>query len=154
MSLPKKIALGLALLLVAIQFIRPARNLSTAAPGAKDITVLHPPPPEVKAVLARACYDCHSDNTRYPWYANVQPVGWWLARHVNEGKRELNFSHFGDYPPVRAARKLTKTIDETKDGEMPLWSYTLVHRNARLTPAEIAELADWARTARARVTGP
>src|SRR6267142_1784670 len=97
----KKILPGLALLLVAIQFYRPARNLS-AAPGPNDINVKHPLPPAVKTLLANACYDCHSNNTRYPWYADVQPIAWWLGRHIDEGKRHLNFSEFGRYPPKRA----------------------------------------------------
>ncbi len=151
MPLVRRILLGLAVIFAAIQLVRPARNVSSAPPGPDDISVVHPPPPAVKAVLDRACYDCHSDNTRYPWYANVQPVGWLLAHHVNDGKRDLNFSHFGEYPPSRAARKLTKTMEETERHEMPLWSYTLIHRDARLGPADIAAVSAWARAARAQV---
>ncbi len=137
-----------AVLLVGAQFIRPAKNLSAAAPGPDDLTVLRPPPPEVKAVLERACYDCHSNTTRYPWYASIQPIGWWLADHVKEGKAHLNFSSFGAYPAKRQERKLNELLDEVEEGHMPLASYKLVHADARLTPAEIKALTDWAAAVR------
>jgi hypothetical protein len=137
-----------AVLLVGAQFIRPAKNLSTAAHGPDDLTVLRPPAPEVKAVLERACFDCHSNNTRYPWYAEIQPIGWWLADHVKEGKAHLNFSNFGTYPAKRQERKLNELMDEVEEGQMPLTSYKLVHADARLTPDEIKALTDWAATVR------
>ena len=95
-----KILLGLAVVFLVIQFIRPAKNLSaaTAFAGPADITVLHPPSPAVRQILAESCYDCHSNHTRYPWYAEIQPVSWWLAHHIKEGRRELNFSEFGNFP--------------------------------------------------------
>lgn len=143
-SLVKKIALGGVFALAIIQFVRPAKNIAATGPGPNDITVLHPTSPEVTAILAKACYDCHSDRTRYPWYAEVQPVGWWLAHHVKEGKRELNFSEFGAYAPARAARKLKAVDRMLNKNAMPLTSYTLIHRDAVLTPAEAKALIDWA----------
>ena len=115
-SLLKKILVVLFIALVAIQFFPAARNVSTAAPGPNDITVMYPTPPAVKAILAESCYDCHSDNTRYPWYTRIQPVGWWMQQHVTEGLDELNFSQFGTYTPKRARKKMDETIQETKDG--------------------------------------
>ena len=147
----KSIALGALIVFAGIQLVRPARNLGPIEPGREDVTVLHPTPPEVKSILARACYDCHSDRTRYPWYAEVQPVGWWLAEHVNDGKRHLNFSRFGSYTPDRAARKMTQTIKETEDGGMPLESYLWIHRDAQLSKDEVAALAAWARSVRQRI---
>ena len=144
----KIILLVFAVLLLGAQFIRPAKNISTAAPGPDDLTVLRPPTPEVKAVLERACFDCHSNTTRYPWYAEIQPIGWWLADHVKEGKAHLNFSTFGTYPAKRQSRKLEELIDEVEEGHMPLTSYKLVHTDARLTPAEIKALTDWAASVR------
>ena len=98
-----------------------------------------------------ACYDCHSNTTRYPWYANIQPVGWWLASHVNDGKQHLNFSEFAAYSPKRAAKKFDQIIDEVTDREMPLASYKLGHPDARLTNAQSKLLTDWAATTRDRV---
>jgi hypothetical protein len=105
---------------------------------------VYPTPPEVRQLLIVACYDCHSDTTRYPWYANIQPAAWWLASHVNDGKEHLNFSEFGSYSSKRAARKLQQCIDELDDGTMPLKSYKIVHTDARLTDAQIKTLSDWA----------
>ncbi len=139
----KKILLGGVVLLVAAQFIGPEKNLSTGV-SPNDITLKHAVPAEVKALLTRACYDCHSNQTHYPWYAEVQPFAWWLDRHIKAGKRNLNFSEFTTYPPKRAAKKLNELIDEVEQHEMPLKSYTWAHPEARLTPAEIKSLAAWA----------
>lgn len=151
----KKILVVLVVAAVAIQFFPAAKNISaTAVPGPNDITVLHPTSPAVKAILAESCYDCHSDNTRYPWYTHIQPVGWVMQRHVNEGRRELNFSQFGTYTAKRAAHKMEEFVKETKDREMPLTSYLLVHRNAKLTDAQIQQLVAWADGVRARIPAP
>jgi len=139
----KKLLLGLLVVLVGIQFIRPAKNLGPVEPGPNDLTSLFATPPRIRALLAKACYDCHSDRTRYPWYAEVQPVGWWLAHHIDEGKRHLDFSRFASYIPQRADHKLAAAIREIRDEEMPLGSYTLIHRDADLTEAESAELTAW-----------
>ncbi len=153
-SLLKKL-LGLAAIgAVAIQFFPVTKNLSSAAPGADDIAVRYPTSPEVKAILAESCYDCHSDRTRYPWYTRIQPVGWWMQHHVDEGKRELNFSRFGSYTPNRARKKMAETIKETRDREMPLTSYLLTHREAKLTATQVQQLLDWADSIRARIPAP
>lgn len=149
----KKILLGVVVLLAAAQLVRPAKNLSTAA-GPDDISVKHPVPARVGTVLQKACYDCHSNNTHYPWYAEVQPVGWWLRWHVNDGKRHLNFSEFGAYTAKRAGKKLEELADEVAQREMPLSSYTWLHPEARLTPEEIKLVADWAESLRAEISPP
>ena len=145
---------GFVVLAAGGQLIRPAKNLSPDGPGPADLAGLHPPPAAVKAVLERACYDCHSNHTRYPWYADIQPVGWWLASHVKEGKSHLNFSTFGAYPAQRQLRKLDELIEEVEAGEMPLASYKLTHPDARLSPDEIRALTDWARAVRGRLPAP
>jgi hypothetical protein len=148
-----KILLALAVLLGAIQAIRPAKNLSAAEPftGKNEITVLHPASPEVRQILAASCYDCHSNTTHYPWYAEVQPVGWWLAKHVKDGRRHLNFSEFGTYTTKRQMKKLEEVCDEVKDHGMPLKSYTLVHDDARLTAPQAAALIQWAEAAQDKI---
>ena len=138
----KKSLLGLLVLLIGIQFIRQTKNGGPAS-GPHDILVQHPTTAEVRHILETACYDCHSNHTRYPWYAEVQPVGWWLADHIKEGKAHVNFSEFGQLTPKRAARKLQQCADEVTDGGMPLTSYKLVHAEARLTDIQQKTLADW-----------
>lgn len=142
MTLKKKILLGLGVVGVAIQFIRPAKNDSPDGPDA--LAVKYPPPPEVKQLLETACYDCHSNRTRYPWYAQIQPTGWWLASHINDAKEQLNFSEFAAYTEHRRAKKLLSLADEVNDRSMPLPSYTWIHRDAKFTDAQIKTLADWA----------
>lgn len=150
MKLLKKILLGLVVLFVAIQFVRPAKNIAARA-SENDITDHHPTPPTVKQLLAVACYDCHSDTTRYPWYANVQPVAWWLDDHIREGKAHLNFSQFATYSPKRAANKMDELDDAVTGHDMPLLSYRLGHPDARLTPAQIKLLTDWADSVREQI---
>lgn len=152
--LTKRILFGFGVLAVGVQFIRPTPNRSSAPAGPSDITASYPTPPEVKAILARACNDCHSDATRYPWYAHVQPAGWWLANHIADGKRHLNFSQFGSYSPDRAAHKIEELIEETEERKMPLRSYTFLHPDARLSDAEIAAVTDWARSIARRLPPP
>ena len=127
---------------VLIQFIQPARNQSGQVLQT-DLTKTFAVPSNVKSVLEVACYDCHSNKTRYPWYANIQPGGWWLAKHIKDGKDELNFSEFGSYSPRRQANKLRAIQNSINDGSMPLSSYTLLHKNARLTNDQKALLIEW-----------
>lgn len=138
-----KLLLGFVALFVLAQFIRPARNVSTAPTTPADLATRFPPPPEVQRSLERACYDCHSNNTRYPWYAQIQPVGWWLARHVKDGKRHLNFNEFFTYSPKKQAHRLRDSVEEIEQHEMPLPSYVWIHRDAKLSPEDIAALRAW-----------
>jgi hypothetical protein len=144
MNKKKIFLLGCALLFVAIQFARPQKNLSTAPAGQDDLATHYAAPPEVRRILETACYDCHSDRTRYPWYAEVQPVGWFLASHVRDGKRELNFSEFAAYTTHTQAKKLEALSDRVEGRDMPLKSYTWIHRDAILTDGQITTLSDWA----------
>lgn len=146
----KKILLALLGLVLIAQFVRPAKNAS-AGTGPNDITTRHPVPANVSALLQRACYDCHSNHTHYPWYAAVQPVGWWLAKHVKDGKRHLNFSEFAAYTPKRAQTKAGEIIDEVEQKKMPLKSYTWMHPDSRLTPEEIRLITDWAEELEAKI---
>ena len=111
----KKIALIIVALLVIIQFIRPERNVSTAI-SANDISTKFAVPENLKPVLEKACNDCHSNNTYYPWYSNVQPVGWWLQYHVNDGKRELNFNEFASYHAKKQDHKMKELIERINRG--------------------------------------
>ena len=120
----KKIILGIAVLLVVIQFFRPEKN-SSSTPSTNNIAKKYNTSNEVKVILDKACNDCHSNNTKYPWYSNFQPVAWWLDHHVDEGKGEINFDEFLTYPPKKARHKMEEVNEMVKEGEMPLNSYTL-----------------------------
>lgn len=128
--------------LVIIQFIRPARNTSGQAYPA-DISRIYPMTEKVQGILKTSCYDCHSNNTDYPWYANIQPGGWWLASHIRKGKEELNFNEFGNYPSRRQQSKLKAISNSIKDGTMPISSYTMIHRNAKLSGTERQLILNW-----------
>ena len=135
--------LGLLLTLIAVQFVRSPRNTGVAE-GPSSIVAIHPVPADVHRILTRACYDCHSNSTKYPWYAAVQPVGWWLNRDVTQGRAELNFSEFAVYSRKRAVRRLNQMADEVRKRHMPLKSYRLMHGEAKLTDADIALVSNWA----------
>ena len=129
MNWAKKILLSLLMVLILIQFIQPARNKSSEL-SSTDIKKTFSIPENVQLVLQIACYDCHSNNTNYPWYSKIQPFGWLLAKHIKNGKAELNFNEFSSYSLRRQISKLTGIGNSVKDGTMPLTSYILIHKNA------------------------
>ena len=135
--------LGFALL-VAAQVVRVDR---TNPPVEQDVAA----PPEVDVVLRRACYDCHSNETVWPWYAQVAPISWLLARDVAEGRRELNFSTWSAYDAKKKTKKLKELAEEVAEGEMPPWSYVAVHRDAALSPADVERLRAWTAEERAKL---
>jgi predicted HicB family RNase H-like nuclease len=132
----------LLIVFVGIQFIRPAKNVSEEI-GANDITATYHIPEEVHQMLKVSCYDCHSNNTHYPWYWQVQPVMWFMNDHINEGKRHLNFSEFSSYAARRRYKKLKEISQEIKSGDMALRSYTIIHRNAVLSTAQKMSIENW-----------
>ena len=129
--------------LIVIQFFKPARN---AAPeiATNQIEASYSVPNDVKDVLKVSCYDCHSNTTLYPWYSNIQPGGWLLANHVKNGRSALNFSEFGSYSQRKQTSKLKAIVNSLNDGTMPLKSYSLIHRDARLTNDEKTLIINWA----------
>jgi len=132
----------LAGVLVFIQFIRPASNISMKD-YTTDISRLYPMEGKVQVILRTSCYDCHSNNTNYLWYAQIQPSGWWLDSHIKNGKEELNFNEFGNYSYRRQQSKLKAISNSIKDGTIPISSYTLIHKNARLSKAEQDLIQNW-----------
>jgi len=150
MKILKAIGLLLLVVLVVIQFFHPERNISTAV-APNDISRIYPVDDTVNTILQKACNDCHTNNTRYPWYANIQPVAWWLHDHIREGKRELNFNDFASYRLAKQYHKLDEMIELVEKEEMPLSSYTLIHSDADLTDAEKLALTNWARSIRSEM---
>ena len=139
----KKILLILLFALIVIQFFHPEKNKSEGVQS-NYIGNTYPIPPEVSKILEKACDDCHSNNTRYPWYSKIQPVDWWLDNHIREGKKQLNFDEYTNRPLRVQYHKMEEAIEQIKEGEMPLNSYTWVHKDARLTDEEKDVLISWA----------
>ena len=137
------LAAGIASLVVAQAF----RIDRTNPPITQDIAA----PPEVDGILRRACYDCHSNEVVWPWYSQVAPVSWLLARDVREGRAEVNFSTWDAYDPAKKAKKLKESAEEAAEGEMPPWFYVAVHRHAALTAADVERLQTWVTEERAKL---
>jgi hypothetical protein len=147
--LKKFLKVALIVLVVAFvlaQFIRPAQANPPVDP-AKTLKA----PADVQAILDRSCGDCHSNNTRWPWYAKVAPVSWWLADHVKDGRREINISEFATYSPRKAAHKMEEVCEQVEKGEMPLSTYLPLHPDAKLSDADKARLCAWAKSEQARI---
>ena len=121
---------------LAAQFVRPARR---NPPVTGDL----PAPADVHQLLRRACYDCHSRETVWPWYASIAPVSWLVAHDVDEGREKLDFSIWDTLGPGKRTKKLRESAKEVEEGEMPPWQYRLVHPEARLSEAERAQLLAW-----------
>ena len=150
MSITKKILIGLLGVFIIIQFIKPDKNQSDVVTP-NDIFANFQSENSTKQLIRNACYDCHSNNTVYPWYAEIQPLAWWLADHVKEGKSELNFSEFATYKPKKADHKLEEVIEMIQEGEMPLKSYTLIHDNAKLSDGQKKAIITWAEGLRSQI---
>lgn len=143
-------SVGLLVLAVGVQFKRPNR----ANPPVVEANTLEANvevTPEVETIFARACNDCHSNKTRWPWYSQVAPVSWFVTDHVNHGRKHLNFSEWTRRGPHSGAKTQAEELErirkEVVSGNMPLSSYTLVHRNAALSPDEVRAICEWAEAA-------
>ena len=133
-----RVGKALVVLLVAMQFVPIAR---TNPPVESDVPVAA----ELKAILRRACYDCHSNETRWPWYSRVAPVSWLLANDVKECRREVNFSVWNQYTENRRARKLKEIVEQLEGNKMPQWYYVLVHPEAKLSASDKEMIINWAK---------
>lgn len=143
----KKVLLVLVVLFVVAQFFRPEKNEGNLKSIEPFLAETNPPNP-VKRILKETCYDCHSDVTRYPWYNNITPVNYWLAGHVNDGKKHLNFSNWVDNSTKRKDHKFEEIIEMVEEKEMPLKSYTWTHSEAKLSNSQISAVVEWAKMVR------
>lgn len=149
----KVFIIGLAIIFVGIQFVRIER-LNPPVVAGETLESAVAVPADVSQILARSCNDCHSHNTTYPWYAQVQPFAFYLDDHILEGRSELNFSKFNTYEPKRKARKLEEICEEVTSKAMPLPSYLWIHGDAVLTQSQAQTLCDWTVDARANILLP
>jgi hypothetical protein len=139
---------ALVVVFALLQFANPAR---TNPPVVQDLMATNMPPPHVAALLHAACYDCHSHETKWPWYSHIAPAAWLVVSDVNEGRKHLNLSAWPAADSVRAAKKLDRMSEEIDYREMPPSKYTLLHADARLTDADRKELTGWLDTEAARL---
>jgi hypothetical protein len=144
----KKALIVIVVLFVAAQAVRPERS-NPPVDAAKTLHAGGRVTGEVAAILDRACRDCHSNETRWPWYSHVAPVSWLVARDVRVGRKELSFSTWGDYKPEKRLDKLDEMCKQVREGEMPQFPYPLMHPGSRLTDADTETLCAW--TSRERV---
>ena len=142
MKILKIIALILLIAFIGIQFIPTERNQSEIVPEA-DFLLVNNTPEKIGNLLQVSCYDCHSNNTKYPWYNKIQPIAWFLEDHIIEGKKELNFSEWDDYSNRRKKSKLKSIISQIRDDEMPLFSYTIIHGDAKFSESEKKLVMDY-----------
>ena len=141
-SLLKRIVLGLVVVFAGMQLFRPDRT-NPPVDSAQAVEATATVPPEVDAVFRRACFDCHSSETRWPWYSGVAPMAWGVADHVEEGRAAFNFSQWGAYPVRKRLAILEKVCDEVREGKMPLKQYLWLHRDATLSEADWKSVCDW-----------
>lgn len=137
-----RILLILIIIFIAIQFIKPEKNIHSGIQP-NDISKLYGLPADVDTILMKACKDCRSNNTRYQWYNNIQPVAWFLNNHVIDGKGSFNLNEFITYPVWRQYDKISEVKKQTDKGDMPLSSYALIHKDATLTGSEKNVIEIW-----------
>ncbi|TNF40329.1 MAG: cytochrome C [Cytophagales bacterium] len=137
---------GLILILGAIQLV-PNELPAVQNTNPADISNTGLLDEGMRQTLKNSCYDCHSNETSYPWYSYVAPLSWLVAKDVREGREELNFSHWADYDMMEKLKKLDDIAIEVGEGEMPMEVYTVIHSGAKLNPEQIQEIVTWAENA-------
>ena len=138
----KFVGIGLIAVLIVLQFFQPELNNAPIDPELDMLELLAPPEP-VADVIRDACYDCHSNQTIYPWYNRISPVSWYLFKHIKKGKEDLNFSEYGLLDKADKIGAFADFCDVLDAGTMPLQSYMLIHKDARLTQEESENLCNW-----------
>ncbi len=141
----KKILKILAVAFIVIQLYRPERNISTET-SKNDFLLVEKSPKDISKLIQTSCYDCHSNNTTYPWYAHIAPVSWMMSHHIEEAKEELNFSEWASFTDKRKKHKLEELIEVIEEGDMPLNNYLWMHSEAKLSTSDKETLIRWFRS--------
>lgn len=147
----KKTAIILAILFLGIQSLRIDKTTQPIDPK-KDFISLTIPSENISNTLKIACYDCHSNQPSFPWYTNVAPVSWWIKNHIDEGSKHLNFSEWGTYTEKKKNHKLDECVEMIEGDEMPMYSYTLMHKEAKLTLEQKTELVAFFKAIKSEAT--
>lgn len=138
----KKILVILLVAFVIIQFF-PIDKTNPPLNSGMDFLKIKNTPPEIAQIINTSCYDCHSNETKYPWYSSISPASWFLKNHINEGRKHLNFSIFATYESKRQIHKMEECIKMIEKREMPLESYYIGHQDAKLTDNQRTELVKY-----------
>ncbi len=150
----KKIIKTMVIILVAafivLQFFRIDKT-NPPVVQAETIEASTVVPGDISLILGRSCNDCHTNQTQYPWYANIQPPGWFLKNHIDDGRRKLNFSIWNTYSPAKRSKKLDEICEQIESKEMPIPSYLWIHRDATLSDSDGKALCEWAKQEKAKV---
>src|SRR6476620_5797107 len=135
---------------IVMQFFRIDKTNPTVN-AAETLEATTSVPPDIQLILGRSCNDCHTNQTMYPWYSNIQPSGWFLKNHIDDGRRQLNFSVWSTYTAKRKAKKLEEVCEQVQAGEMPLPSYLWIHWDSKLRDGDAQALCDWAKAEQAKI---
>lgn len=138
----KFVGLLFIVVLIVLQFFQPEKNQGSDTQE-NDLLLVTSVPDSLASVLRKACYDCHSNHTEYPWYSRISPVSWYLDKHIRQGKEDLNLSEYGLLEKADKIGALSDIYDALEAGTMPLQSYLLIHQDARISQEEIDALIDW-----------
>ena len=138
----KKVLIIIIVGFILIQFFQIDKSNPIATPQT-DFLEIKDTPDKMANLIRSSCYDCHSNESKYPWYSNIQPFGWFLEDHIKEGRKELNFSTFATYEKKRQAKKMKEAAEMIENGEMPLDSYVIAHAEAKLSTSDKKELIDY-----------
>ena len=138
----KKIVIGLVSVFVIIQFFRIDKT-NPEVVLENDFIEIYNPPTEVASILKTSCYDCHSNQSKYPWYTNIAPVSWFVKKHINEGREYFNFSEWNSLTAKKQAHIIEECAEEVEEGEMPLSNYLLMHSEAELSKEQTKLLVEY-----------
>lgn len=141
----KKIAIAVVGILVIMQFFGIDKTVKPVNKETDFLATMQPPA-EIAKLIKTSCYDCHSEQTEYPWYTNVAPISWWIGHHIEEGREHLSFSNWAKYDQKKAIHKLEEFYEEVEEGEMPLNSYTWMHAEASLSKEDKDKMLNWVKS--------
>jgi hypothetical protein len=147
----QKILFGIIILFILMQFLPVVGKPEVTDNNPNDLLKVTTVPENIKGILKTSCYDCHSNETKYPWYSNIAPASWFLFDHIEEGREHLNFSDWGTFSKKKKLHKLDELTEMIEEDEMPLASYTLIHRDANLDAQQKEAVISWAEKMMAEV---
>ncbi len=127
----------------AVMQLFPIEKTNPPSDPQKDFINVENPPAEIASLLKKACYDCHSHETKFPWYTSIQPFGWWIRGHIRGGRQNLNFSEWASYDSDKKGHKMVESEEKVGERHMPMKSYVNMHPEAKLSDDDVQVLVDY-----------